>query len=64
MGRRFRRRPLDRETEAINEGVPAPVITLALQMRFASRDQENYAAWSLAEMRNQSGGMQSRRSPS
>ena len=42
--------------EAINDGVPAPVITLSLQMRFASRDRENYAARLLASMRNQFGG--------
>ncbi len=42
--------------EAINDGVPAPVITLALQMRFASRDRENFAARALAAMRNQFGG--------
>jgi len=42
--------------EAINDGVPAPVISLALQMRFASRDRQNYAARLLASMRNQFGG--------
>jgi 6-phosphogluconate dehydrogenase len=42
--------------EAIDEGIPAPVISLALQMRFASRDQENFAARLLAAMRNQFGG--------
>ena len=42
--------------EAINDGVPAPIITLALQMRFVSRDRENYAARLLAAMRNQFGG--------
>lgn len=42
--------------EAIDQAVPAPVITLALQMRFASRDAENYTARLLAAMRNQFGG--------
>jgi 6-phosphogluconate dehydrogenase len=42
--------------EAIDHDIPAPIITLALQMRFVSRDKENYAARLLAEMRNQFGG--------
>ncbi len=42
--------------ESIDLDVPAPVITLALQMRFASRDEENYAARMLAALRNQFGG--------
>jgi len=42
--------------EAIDQDVPAPVITLALQMRFISRDRENYAARLLAAMRQQFGG--------
>ncbi|HXF84419.1 MAG TPA: decarboxylating 6-phosphogluconate dehydrogenase [Anaerolineales bacterium] len=42
--------------EAIDLDVPAPVITLALQMRFVSRDEENYAARLLAALRNQFGG--------
>lgn len=42
--------------ESIDLDVPAPVITLALQMRFASRDQENYTARMLAALRNQFGG--------
>jgi 6-phosphogluconate dehydrogenase len=41
---------------AIEESVPAPVITLALMMRFASRQDESYAAKVLAMMRNQFGG--------
>ena len=32
------------------------IITLALQMRFASRDEENYSARMLAALRNQFGG--------
>jgi 6-phosphogluconate dehydrogenase len=42
--------------ESIDLDVPAPVITLALQMRFASRDDENYSARMLAALRNQFGG--------
>ncbi len=43
-------------TEAIDLGVPAPVISLALQARFVSRQDESYAAKLLAAMRNQFGG--------
>jgi len=42
--------------ESIDLDVPAPVLTLALQMRFASRDEENYPARMLAALRNQFGG--------
>ncbi len=42
--------------ESIDLDVPAPVITLALQMRFASRDQKNYTARMLSALRNQFGG--------
>ena len=42
--------------EAIDQDVPAPVITLALMMRFVSRQDESYAAKMLAAMRNQFGG--------
>jgi len=42
--------------ESIDLDVPAPVITLALQMRFASRDEENFSARMLAALRNQFGG--------
>ena len=42
--------------ESIDLDVPAPVLTLALQMRFASRDAENYPARMLAALRNQFGG--------
>ncbi len=42
--------------EAIDHDIAAPVITLALQMRFVSRDDENYSARLLAAMRNQFGG--------
>ena len=42
--------------EAINQDVPAPVITLALLQRLASRLEESYAAKLLAAMRQQFGG--------
>ena len=42
--------------EAVDLDVPAPVITLALQRRFSSRQDESYAAKVLAAMRNQFGG--------
>jgi 6-phosphogluconate dehydrogenase len=42
--------------ESIDLDVPAPVITLALQARFHSRQEESYAAKLLAAMRNQFGG--------
>ncbi len=42
--------------ESIDLDVPAPVISLALQMRFVSRLDESYAAKLLAAMRNQFGG--------
>ena len=42
--------------DSIELNVPAPVITLALQMRFASRDDTQYWARLLAAMRNQFGG--------
>ena len=42
--------------ESIDLNVPAPVITLALHTRFASRDEENFTARMLAALRNQFGG--------
>ncbi|MCA9916285.1 MAG: 6-phosphogluconate dehydrogenase, partial [Anaerolineae bacterium] len=42
--------------EAIDQSVPAPVITLSLMARFTSRQDESYAAKLLAAMRNQFGG--------
>jgi 6-phosphogluconate dehydrogenase len=42
--------------EAIDADVPAPVITLSLLMRLASRQEKSYAAKLLAAMRNQFGG--------
>ncbi len=42
--------------EAIDLDVPAPIMTLALQMRFVSRQEDSFAAKMLAAMRNQFGG--------
>lgn len=42
--------------EAIDNDVPAPVITLSLMARFISRQSDSYAAKLLAAMRNQFGG--------
>ncbi|MEM8860821.1 MAG: 6-phosphogluconate dehydrogenase, partial [Chloroflexota bacterium] len=42
--------------DAIDLDIPAPVITLALQMRFLSRDEDKYWARMLSAMRNQFGG--------
>ncbi len=47
--------------EAIDLDIPAPVITLSLQARLASRRQENFAAKLLAALRNQFGGHAVRR---
>ncbi|MFI5273028.1 MAG: phosphogluconate dehydrogenase (NAD(+)-dependent, decarboxylating) [Ktedonobacterales bacterium] len=41
---------------AIDESVPAPVITLSLLMRFASRQDESFSAKVIAALRNQFGG--------
>ncbi len=42
--------------ESIDLAVPTPVITLALQMRFRSRQNNSFGAKLLAAMRNQFGG--------
>jgi 6-phosphogluconate dehydrogenase len=42
--------------DAIDKSVPTPVITLALMMRFSSRQDESYAAKVNAALRNQFGG--------
>ncbi len=42
--------------DSIGQSVPTPVITLALQMRFLSRDDNQYWAKMLSAMRNQFGG--------
>jgi 6-phosphogluconate dehydrogenase len=41
---------------AIDEDVPAPVITLSLMARFVSRQDESFSAKVLAALRNQFGG--------
>ena len=41
---------------AIDQDVPAPIITLSLQMRFRSRQPESFGAKVLAALRNQFGG--------
>jgi 6-phosphogluconate dehydrogenase len=41
---------------SIDQNVPAPVITLSLQARFRSRQEESYGAKILAALRNQFGG--------
>ena len=41
---------------AIDEGVPAPVLTTALQSRFASRRLDDFANQALSAMRKQFGG--------
>ena len=42
--------------EAIDRDVPAPIITLSLQMRFRSRQDDSYGARVLAALRNEFGG--------
>ncbi|MGZ8475998.1 MAG: phosphogluconate dehydrogenase (NAD(+)-dependent, decarboxylating) [Candidatus Limnocylindria bacterium] len=42
--------------DAIDKDIPAPVITLSLMARFASRQEESYSAKVLAALRNQFGG--------
>ncbi len=49
--------------EAIDRGVPAPVITLSLYQRFASRDPDSYANRLVAALRNQFGGHAVRTEP-
>jgi len=44
--------------EAINENVPAPVITMSLISRFVSRQDESFSAKVIAALRNQFGGHQ------
>jgi len=41
---------------AIDENVPAPITALALFARFASRQDESYAAKVIAALRNEFGG--------
>jgi 6-phosphogluconate dehydrogenase len=47
---------------AIEEGVPAPVLSSALQSRFASRDLDEYANKLLSAMRKQFGGHDEKKS--
>jgi 6-phosphogluconate dehydrogenase len=42
--------------DAIDKNVPAPIITLSLLARFASRQDESYSAKVIAALRNQFGG--------
>jgi 6-phosphogluconate dehydrogenase len=42
--------------EAVEQGVPLPVISLALQMRFASQGQQDYQGKLLSVMRQAFGG--------
>jgi 6-phosphogluconate dehydrogenase len=42
--------------EAMELDIPAPVINMALMMRFVSRQEDSYAAKLLAALRNQFGG--------
>jgi 6-phosphogluconate dehydrogenase len=42
--------------EAVEQGVAAPVLTIALQMRFASQDDHGYSYKLLSMMRNAFGG--------
>lgn len=42
--------------ESIDRAVPLPVITLSLQMRFRSRQDDSYAGKTIAALRNEFGG--------
>ena len=42
--------------ESLNRAVPLPVISLALQMRFRSRQEQSYALQAIASLRNEFGG--------
>jgi len=42
--------------EAIEQDVPAPVITLSLLERFRSRQEESFSAKVIAALRNEFGG--------
>jgi len=42
--------------EAVEQGIPAPVMTLALMMRFATQGKNDFAAKLLAKMRQGFGG--------
>jgi 6-phosphogluconate dehydrogenase len=47
--------------EAIDQSVPAPVITMSLFRRFESRQDESFGAKMLAALRNQFGGHEIKR---
>jgi 6-phosphogluconate dehydrogenase len=49
--------------ESVEQGIPLPVITLALQMRFASQGQQDYQARLLSLMRNAFGGHAMQKAP-
>ncbi len=49
--------------EGIDQGVPTPVISLALMMRFASQGQQDYASKMLSAMRRSFGGHAIREEP-
>jgi 6-phosphogluconate dehydrogenase len=42
--------------ESVEQGIPAPVMSLALMMRFASQGRNDFAAKMLAKMRQGFGG--------
>ncbi len=42
--------------DSIEQGIAAPVLTLSLQMRFASQDEKGYSYRLLSVMRNAFGG--------
>jgi 6-phosphogluconate dehydrogenase len=49
--------------EAVDLAVPAPVISMSLMMRFASRQENSFAARLLAAMRNKFGGHPVKKAP-
>ena len=56
-GHRAGTKALRRTVEAaIEESVPAPIITLSLLMRFVSRQEDSYSAKVIAALRAQFGG--------
>jgi 6-phosphogluconate dehydrogenase len=42
--------------EALDRNIPAPILTLSLQARFASRQEESFSAKVVAALRNEFGG--------
>jgi 6-phosphogluconate dehydrogenase len=47
--------------EAIQENIPAPVITLSLLQRFRSRQEESFSAKVIAALRGRFGGHEVKR---